>query len=58
MKIFKEIINIILRFGTFALGWAIADLFTGDYKSAAWILFATSILFLIGYFTERFSEGE
>lgn len=56
MKNFKEVINIICRFATFALGWAIADLFTGDYKSAAWILFTTSILFLIGYFTERFSD--
>ena len=53
MKVFKNILNVICRFGTFCFGWAIADLFTGDYKSAAWILFAVSIIFMVGWFTER-----
>ena len=56
MKIFKEIINSTMFWGTFAFGWAICDLITGDYKCAAWILFGVSIFFIIGYFTERFSK--
>lgn len=53
MKIFKGILSVICRFATFGLGWAIGDLFTGDYKTAAWVLFAVSIIFMVGWFTER-----
>lgn len=56
MTIFKEILKVILRFGPFAFGWAIGNLITGDYKTAAWILFSVSIFFIVGYFTERFSN--
>lgn len=57
MKTFKEVISIINRhIGCFGFGWAIADLFTGDYKNAAWVLFVVSILFMVGYFTERWSN--
>lgn len=53
MKIFKEIMAILCRlFGTFAYGWAIADLFSGNYETASWILFAVATLFLIGYSVE------
>ena len=57
MKIFKEVIGVINRtISTFCFGYAIADLFTGDYKTASWMLFIVSILFMVGYFTERWSN--
>lgn len=57
MKIFKEIMRIICQHpAAFGFGWAAADLFTGDYKNAAWVLFVVSIVFGIGYFTERLSD--
>lgn len=57
MKIFKEVIGVINRtVSTFCLGYASYDLFTGDYKTASWMLFITSILFMVGYFTERWSK--
>ena len=57
MKIFKEMMYIPCRyFATFGFGWATADLFGGYYKSAAWVLFVVSILFMVGYFTERWSD--
>ena len=57
MKIFKEVISMINHYiGCFGFGWAIADLGQGDYKSAAWVLFVVSILFIVGYFAERWSK--
>ena len=57
MKVFKEIIGIINRtIGMFCFGWAIPDIFMGDYKVAAWLLFVVSILFIVGYLTERWSN--
>lgn len=57
MKIFKEVMAILCRhFATFGFGWATADLFTGDYKNAAWVLFVVSIVFGVGYFAERWSD--
>lgn len=57
MKIFKEVMAILCNpIGTFGLGFAIYDLFTGDYQKAAWVLFVVSILFLVGYSVERLSE--
>jgi len=57
MKIFKEIMAILCNpIGTFCIGFSTYDLFTGDYKNAAWLLFVVSILFLVGYFAERLSK--
>ena len=56
MRILKEIIRSMQNFGSFVFGWGLGELFTGDYKSAAWILFSVSIFFIIGYFVERYSE--
>lgn len=57
MKIFKEVMAILCNpFGTFCFGYATYDLFTGNYKVAAWMLFVASILFFVGYFAERFSN--
>lgn len=57
MNIFKEIMWVLCRYpATFGFGWATADLLTGDYKSVAWVLFVASILFGVGYFTERWSK--
>ena len=52
MNIFKKIMNVVCRFGTFGLGFGIGELATGDYKSAAWVLFAVSIIFMVGWFVE------
>lgn len=57
MRIFKEIMASINRvISLFGFGFAIGDLFTGDYKRAAWVLFVVSILFMVGYFAERWSD--
>lgn len=57
MKIFKDIMWVINRYiSTFCLGYAMADLFSGDYKIAAWFLFGVSISFMVGYFAERWSN--
>ena len=57
MKIFKEVMAVLCNpIGTFCIGFASYDLFTGDYKNAAWVLFVVSILFLIGYSSERLSK--
>ena len=59
MKIFKEVMAILCNpIGTFLLGFATYDLFTGDYKTAAWVLFATSIVFLVGYSVEYLSKED
>lgn len=57
MEVFKKIMSVInSMFSPFCLGSAISDLFTGDYKNAAWLLFVVSILFMVGYFAERLSR--
>ena len=57
MENFKETIGIINKMiTTFCFGLALPSLFTGDYQIAAWILFGTSIMFAVGYFTERWSN--
>ena len=58
MRFLKEIFANFYTIGTFGLGWGIGELATKDYKTAAWVLFAVSIFFMIGYFVERFAEGE
>lgn len=56
MKFLKEIFADIYAICGFGLGWGIGELATKDYKTAAWVLFAVSIFFIIGYFAERFSD--
>ena len=57
MKIFKEIMLIVNSFaGPFCLGYAMPDLFVGDYKTASWLLFVAAISFMVGYFAETFSK--
>ena len=54
MEDFKKVIGIINRtVGAFCFGFSIPQLFQGNYNVAAWILFAVSILFIVGYFVER-----
>ena len=56
MKVFKEVIGVINRtIGTFCFGFGMSQLFIGKHDIAAWILFAVSILFIVGYFVERWS---
>ena len=57
MEVFKKIMSVINRvFSPFCLGFAMHDLFTGDYKNAAWVLFVVSIFFMVGYYAERLSR--
>lgn len=57
MKIFKDIIGIVNRtIASFGLGCSISMLIQGRYKVAAWSLLAVSILYMVGYFTERWSK--
>jgi len=57
MKIFKEIIAFINRtIVAFGFGVAVVRLSVGDYKIASWLLFGISILFMVGFFTERWSK--
>ena len=57
MKIFRKIMRVINRvFTPFWIGYSTYDLFVGDYKKAAWILFVVSILLMIGYLVEALSD--
>ena len=57
MYIFKEILGIIIRsLGTFTLGFAAATIFKGNYQISSYVLLGVSILFLVGYFVERWSK--
>ena len=57
IKMFKEFIGIINRtIGCFCFGFAIPKLFIGDYRIASWNLLVVSILFIVGYYTERWSK--
>lgn len=57
MYIFKEIIGIVIRtIGSFVLGTGISQLHNGNYKIASLLLLGVSILFMVGYFAERWSK--
>ena len=57
MKIFKEILGVIIRsLGTFGLGFGAANIFKGNYQIASYVLLVVSILFVVGYFAERWSK--
>jgi len=57
MIIFKEILGIINKtFASFGLGFGMSALFRGHYEISAWALFIVSVLFMIGYYTERWSS--
>ena len=57
MKIFKKIIGILnLSISNFGFVVGIAGLFDGEYELASWVLFCVSILFMVGYFAERWSK--
>lgn len=57
MKTFKKVIGAInstLVTGT--LGYGIARMFEKDYEAASWALLIVSILFIIGYYAERWED--
>lgn len=57
MKAFKEVMYVVCSsLGGCGLGWGSFELFAGDYQCAACVLFITSILFIVGYFTEQLSK--
>lgn len=58
MENFKEIFGIIVRtIGGFGLGFGGSTmLLNKDYKTASWVLLVASILFMVGYFVERWSN--
>ena len=49
-----ELINVTV--GMCLFGFAIPEMLLGEYKSAATLLFIVSILFVVGYFTERIAR--
>ena len=54
MKIFKKVMwSINSGVNAFLFGFAIHNLFIGDYKEAAWMLFVVSIFLMIGYYAEQ-----
>ena len=56
MKKFKEVIEIIGRpIGILCCICGGCDLLVGDYKLASWALLIASTIFMVGYFTERWS---
>ncbi len=57
MNKFRDILNAInITLGAGFFGAGATRLFVGDYKTAAWSLFIVAILFIIGYFVERFND--
>lgn len=57
MYIFKETMGVINRtFGSFGFGFGISQILNGNYKIASFALLIVSILFIVGYFTERWSD--
>jgi hypothetical protein len=57
MENLKGIIGIICRtFGAFGFGFAANRMFAQDYKIASWTLLIVSILFMVGYFAERWIQ--
>lgn len=59
MKKFEKIMRSINRtICPFSFGFATYDLFTKDYKSAAWVLFVVAIIFMVGYFAERWTNED
>jgi len=57
MKTFRKVIGAINRtFGAFAFGHGIVRMFAKDYEAASWALLIVSILFIIGYYAERWED--
>lgn len=57
MNAFKKTMEIMNRtFGAFGFGFGASNLFRGNYKVAAFSLLIVSILFMVGYFAERWSD--
>lgn len=57
MDTFKEIMGVVnITLSSALFGAGIVRVFTGDYRAAAYLLLAVSILFIVGYFAERWSE--
>lgn len=56
MKKFKEIMFVMNNASSSCVIYAVAMLLSKNYQMAAWVLLATSILFAIGYFVERWSK--
>lgn len=57
MDTFKEIMGVVnITLSSVLFGAGIVRVFTGDYRAAAYLLLAVSILFIVGYFAERWSE--
>lgn len=57
MKIFKDIMcQVNTTFTAAIFGSAIFRTFIGDYKTATILLYIVAVLFIVGYFVERFSK--
>lgn len=56
MKIFKEVIYSVNRFfGLFLFGNAITQAILKNYKTSTCLLLIVAILFVVGYFAEKWS---
>lgn len=57
MKIFKKVIYSINKtFGCCFFGMATSKMLMKNYEAATYMLFIVAILFMVGYFTEKWSS--
>lgn len=57
MKIFKDVMCIInATLGSALFGNAVGQTFSENYKAATILLLIATVLFIVGYFVERFSK--
>lgn len=57
MKIFKDVMCIVnATLGSALFGNAIGQAFSENYKTATILLLIAAMLFIVGYFVERFSK--
>ncbi len=57
MKIFKEVMGVVnITFNSALFGASSVQMLCGNFKIATYMLFVVSILYMIGYFAERWSK--
>lgn len=58
MKTFKNIMEVInVTFGNLFFGTSMAELFfEKDYRTASYMMFIVAILFVVGYYAEKWIE--
>ena len=57
MENFKDIMGVVnTKFSSALFGAGSVQMLTGNFKMATYMLFVVSILYIVGYFTERWSK--